>query len=339
MRKVAIIDDVLSSACLLKGFVTRLPDVETALLTDPSEALSWCIEHEPDLVLLDYLMPGMNGIEFLQCMRAVRHLQAVPVIIVTGVESKETLYQALNSGATDFLRKPVDHLELIARARNMLELRARQSQLAKANEQLTAAQEELSHRIKNLMALVQAIAWQTAQQSQDFEDFEHRFTQRLKALARSHALLVKREWHGVVLEDLVRAQLEPFVDRATDRLLVHGPALQLTPLAAQDLGLALHELATNASKYGALSVLTGKLEIGWRIDRGAAGAKQFHLTWRESGGPMVSPPAHNGFGSRVIGGTLPRTFNGKVELAYAPEGFSLELTAPMGDLIAELDPH
>jgi putative two-component system response regulator len=72
MRKVAIIDDVLSSACLLKGFITRLPEVETTLLTDPSEALSWCIEHEPDLVLLDYLMPGMNGIEFLQCMRAVR---------------------------------------------------------------------------------------------------------------------------------------------------------------------------------------------------------------------------------------------------------------------------
>jgi two-component system CheB/CheR fusion protein len=139
-----------------------------------------------------------------------------------------------------------------------------------------------------------------------------------------------------VLEDLVRAQLEPFVDRAQDRLLVHGPALLLTPLAAQDLGLALHELATNASKYGALSVLTGKIEIGWRIDQGAASAKEFHMTWRESGGPMVSPPARKGFGSRVIGETLTRTFNGKVEVAYAPEGLLLELTAPMGDLMAEL---
>jgi DNA-binding response OmpR family regulator len=183
MKKVAIIDDVPSTAVLLNGFIKRLPDVETALLTDPSEALSWCIDNEPDLVLLDYLMPGMNGAEFLQRMRAVQHLQAVPVIVVTVVESKETLYQALNSGATDFLRKPVDHVELIARVRNMLDLRARQSQLAKANEQLTAAQEELSHRIKNLMALVQAIAWQTAQQSLDFEDFEHRFQQRLEALA------------------------------------------------------------------------------------------------------------------------------------------------------------
>jgi two-component sensor histidine kinase len=86
-------------------------------------------------------------------------------------------------------------------------------------------------------------------------------------------------------------------------------------------------------------VLTGKIEIGWRIDCGAASAKRFHMTWRESGGPMVSPPARKGFGSTVIGGTLTRTFNGKVELAYAPEGLSLELTAPMGDLIAELDLH
>ena len=335
MRKVAIIDDVPTNALLLKGFLKRLADVEAVLFANPKEALDWCHEHEPDLVLLNYQMPEMNGIEFLHRMRAIERLKEVPVIVVSGEERKETLYEALNAGAIDFLRKPVDRLELIARAHNMLELRARHSQLAKANEQLTAAQEELSHRIKNLMALVQAIAWQTAQQSLDFEDFEHRFTQRLKALARSHVLLVKREWQGVVLEDLVRAQLEPFVDRATDRLLVHGPALQLTPRAAQDLGLALHELATNASKYGALSVMTGKIEIGWRIDRGAAGATQFHLTWRESGGPMVSPPAREGFGSRVIGGTLPRTFNGKVELAYAPEGLFLEMTAPMGDLIAE----
>jgi CheY-like chemotaxis protein len=125
MRKVAIIDDVLSNALLLKGFMKRLPDLEAVLLVDPTEALDWCIGHRPDLVLLDYLMPGMNGIEFLQRMRAVPHLKEVPVIVATGEESKETLYQALNSGATDLLRKPVDHVELIARARNMLELRAR----------------------------------------------------------------------------------------------------------------------------------------------------------------------------------------------------------------------
>ena len=152
MRKVAIIDDVLSNALLLKGFMKRLPDIEAVLLVDPTEALDWCIGHEPDLVLLDYLMPGMNGIEFLQRMRAVQHLKEVPVIVVTGEESKETLYQALSSGATDFLRKPVDHVELIARARNMLELRARQLALARANEHVVKLNVELADNIEKLSA-------------------------------------------------------------------------------------------------------------------------------------------------------------------------------------------
>jgi PAS domain S-box-containing protein len=192
---------------------------------------------------------------------------------------------------------------------------------------------ELSHRSKNLMAVVQAISWQTAQRSVDLEEFERLFTQRLEALARCQDLLVSRDWQWVALEDLVRAQLEPFLDNAMERLLADGPALLLMPLAAQDLGLALHELATNASKYGALSAPTGKVDISWTVTdyAGAAGAKQFRMTWRESGGPRVSRPVRQGFGSTVITATLARTFNGKAELEYRPEGVSWELTAPLGN--------
>jgi two-component sensor histidine kinase len=192
---------------------------------------------------------------------------------------------------------------------------------------------ELSHRSKNLMAVVQAISWQTAQRSLDLEEFEQLFTQRLEALARCQDLLVKRDWRWVSLEDLVRAQLEPFLDSAKERLVVHGPAVQLTPVAAQDLGLALHELGTNASKYGALSAPTGKVDIGWAVvDSGAVGAEHFHMTWSESGGPRVNQPVRKGFGSTVITRTLSRTFNGKAELEFRPEGVSWELTAPSGGL-------
>jgi two-component sensor histidine kinase len=117
---------------------------------------------------------------------------------------------------------------------------------------------------------------------------------------------------------------------------VHGPALLLKPQAAQDLGMALHELATNASKYGALSVATGTIEIAWTVDGRAAEAKRFLMTWRESGGPMVSPPLHTGFGSTVITRTLKNTFRGQAEVEYRAEGLSWELTAPMGHLVAEL---
>jgi PAS domain S-box-containing protein len=202
----------------------------------------------------------------------------------------------------------------------------------RAEEHVRVVMSELSHRTKNLMAVVQAIAWQTAQRSVGLEDFEQHFTQRLEALARSHDLLVNRNWEGVVLEDLVRAQLAPFLDSASERLAAHGPALLLMPQGAQDLGLALHELATNASKYGALSVASGKIDIGWAIDRG----NRFQMTWRETGGPAVRPPTRNGFGFTVITSTLSRAFNGEAKLGYSPEGVTWELAAPIGHVIREL---
>jgi PAS domain S-box-containing protein len=208
----------------------------------------------------------------------------------------------------------------------------------RAEEHVRFLMRELSHRTKNMMAVVQAISWQTVRKSLDLKNFEERFTQRLEALARSHDLLVKRDWHGVVLEDLVRTQLEPFVESAGERLALHGPTLLLMPQAAQDLGMALHELATNASKYGALSAPTGKIEIGWTVDGGTAKAERFVMTWRESGGPMVSPPLRTGFGSTVITRTLTTTLKGQAELEYRAEGLAWQLTAPVGRLIAEFHP-
>lgn len=136
MRKIAIVDDVLPNALLLKGYAKRLDDVEAVTFTDPIEALDWCAENIPDLVMLDYLMPEMDGTEFLNHFRNIDGLRDIPVVVITAAEQKEALYSALEAGANDFLRKPVDDLELIARANNMLQLRARQLELAEANDRL-----------------------------------------------------------------------------------------------------------------------------------------------------------------------------------------------------------
>jgi two-component system, cell cycle response regulator len=136
MRRVAIIDDMLPNALLLKGYMKRLGDIEALTFTDPSEALAHCKEAVPDLVLLDYHMPQMNGVDFLKKFRGLEHLKDIPIVMITGEEKKEALYEALAAGANDFLRKPVDDIELITRVRNLLELRARQIDLARANEQL-----------------------------------------------------------------------------------------------------------------------------------------------------------------------------------------------------------
>ncbi len=136
MKKIAIVDDVLPNALLLKGYAKRLDDVEAVTFTDPVEALSWCAENIPDLVMLDYLMPEMDGTEFLNHFRDIEGLRDIPVVVITAAEQKEALYSALEAGANDFLRKPVDDVELIARANNMLQLRERQLELAEANERL-----------------------------------------------------------------------------------------------------------------------------------------------------------------------------------------------------------
>jgi PAS domain S-box-containing protein len=206
----------------------------------------------------------------------------------------------------------------------------------RAEEHVRFLMRELSHRTKNLMAVVQAISWQTAKRSHDIEDFQQRLNARIEALGRSHNLLVERDWRGVALADLVHSQLEPFLDLASDRLTANGPALLLTPKAAQDLGLALHELATNASKFGALSVATGKIEVTWTVDRGGAGTPSFIMTWRETGGPPIGPPIRKGFGSTAITSALSSSYKGKARLDYPSEGLLWEFVAPTGQLLREL---
>ena len=156
---------------------------------------------------------------------------------------------------------------------------------------------ELSHRSKNLLAIVLAIARQTARHTDSFEDFEARFSSRIQALADAHDLLVEQQWGGGALDDLVTAQLSAF---DLDKVSRRGEPVMLRTEAVQNVALALHELATNASKYGALSVPQGRVEIEWALQAGAAGPRSLRLSWREVGGPPVAPPAERGFGCFVL---------------------------------------
>lgn len=122
-NKVLIVDDVATNVLLLRRMVERIEDTRAVTFTDAGEALAWCETNEPDLVLLDYIMPQIDGLGFLQRFRAQPHLATIPVVVVTGQEDRPSLYRALEAGANDFLTKPVDEVELLARARNMLKLR------------------------------------------------------------------------------------------------------------------------------------------------------------------------------------------------------------------------
>jgi two-component sensor histidine kinase len=156
---------------------------------------------------------------------------------------------------------------------------------------------ELSHRSKNLLAIVLAIARQTSRNTDSFEEFEQRFNARIQALADAHDLLVEQQWVGAALEDLVRAQLSVF---GTERVSYGGDKVVLRAEAAQNVALALHELATNAMKYGALSVSEGRVTIEWTPQDGGVEAHGIRLTWRETGGPPVKKPTRSGFGRMVL---------------------------------------
>ncbi|SDS45671.1 HWE histidine kinase domain-containing protein [Bradyrhizobium canariense] len=177
--------------------------------------------------------------------------------------------------------------------------------------------DELSHRTKNLLAVVMAVANQTAQHAGDVGQYQMRFSERLQALAHCHDLLVKDNWHGASLRDLVSAQMRPFGETNAGRIDAAGPPVILKPDAVQHLGLALHELATNASKHGALSGPQGEVLIRWQVGETD---NRVRIHWREQGGPPVAPPQRRGFGHVVIEQIVPRALNGSGKLDFSPAG-------------------
>jgi PAS domain S-box-containing protein len=180
---------------------------------------------------------------------------------------------------------------------------------------------EINHRAKNMLSLVHAIARQSA--ARDLPDFIGRFTERIQALAANQNLLIRNELCGVDVQDLVRAELTHFADLVGSRIAVHGPNLRLNAAAAQAIGLAMHELATNAGKYGALSTGGGHVNVCWETD-----GDTLTMSWTECGGPHVSPPERRGFGTVVTQEMVERSVDGNVDLNYAPPGLTWRLTCP-----------
>lgn len=195
-----------------------------------------------------------------------------------------------------------------------------------AEEQVRLLMRETNHRAKNLLSLVHSIARQTV--ALEPEDFVGRFTERIQALAANQDLLVQNAWQGVDADDLVCAQLAHFADLVGSRIATQGPKLRLNAAAAQGIGLALHELATNAGKYGALSTDAGRVDIGW----GAEG-DSFTISWTEREGPPVSPPKRRGFGTIVMEAMAERSVDGAVDLDYPPSGLTWRLTCPAGNAL------
>ena len=190
--------------------------------------------------------------------------------------------------------------------------------------------DELNHRVKNTLSTVQSIVWQTLRTTTDPKAIRQSIESRLFALSRSHDLLTREKWESAGLLDIAHDAMEPFgvSGGRADRIVITGENIRFPPKAALALSIAFNELATNAVKYGALSNAVGSILIGWTTETAPAG-KRLLLNWTEKGGPQVTPPAHRGFGSRVIERGLTHELEGTVHLDYRPDGLVCTIDIPL----------
>ena len=205
------------------------------------------------------------------------------------------------------------------------ELRAEITRSHVLQERQTMMLHELNHRVRNTLTTVQSLA----RQSRRTDETGERLEGRIISLSKTHDLLSRDDWAGASLRTVLENELAPFRDGRNDRFRIDGPDIDLSPRYVLALGMTLHELTTNAAKYGALSSETGCVDIVWRITMPAGHARRLAMEWRESGGPMVTDPPRRGYGTRLINGGIGHELGGKVQLDFDVAGLRCTLDVPL----------
>ena len=198
-----------------------------------------------------------------------------------------------------------------------------------SEEQQQLLLDELNHRVKNTLATVQSIAGQTLRSAKDVAGFRTAFESRLFALSKTHDLLTRNSWRDADLHAIAEQELAPYRREGGDRVSIRGPRVNLPASKVISFGLIIHELVTNAAKYGALSSPSGQVEMTWTIEPEDNGRPRLRMNWAESGGPPVEQPVHQGFGTRLIRRSVENELDGRLAVEYLPTGLSCEIRIPL----------
>jgi two-component sensor histidine kinase/CheY-like chemotaxis protein len=277
-----------------------------------------------DLILSDFSLPDFDGVEALDLARQLA--PEAPFIFVSGVVGEEFAIESLKEGATDYvLKQRLERLPSAVR-RALNEARERRDR-RRAEERMTLLVAELSHRVKNTLATVAAISRLTLRQSSSLQAFDEAFTRRLQALSTAHSLIFQANWGETDLSAVVEQALHPFRRGGEAGFRISGEPVKLSPKAALALTLMLHELATNATKYGALTTEDGQVDLHWTIT--AQEPAVLDLTWSEHGGPPVTTPTRKGFGHTLIERSVRYELDGTAKLTFPPEGMSADIHFPL----------
>lgn len=361
---ILIVDDEPKNLTVLETVLTdpryRLVRAESA-----ERALLALLADEFAVLILDVNMPVTTGFELAQMVRERRKTSQVPIIFLTAYFNEDQhVIEGYDSGAVDYLHKPINPAILRSKVSVLVELHIKQRQLEEANRTLSAEvaerrivqqqlhelnetleqrvaerteahqlaeqqirllMNEVNHRSKNLLSVVMAVAQKTVASSP--QEFMLRFSNRVQALALNHDLLVKNQWQRIGVADLVRGQLAHFGDMMDGRVTIDGPDYLFSARAAQAVGMALHELSTNAIKHGALSGEVGRIEVRWQVD-GSVPEGSFNMSWIERNGPRLTAPERRGFGTTVITRMVQMTVGGQAEVDFAEAGLVWRMSCP-----------
>jgi two-component sensor histidine kinase/CheY-like chemotaxis protein len=366
--KILIVDDDERTAMAVRTALEDLGQ-DLVVAHSGEEALHRLLFDDYALILLDVNMPGMDGYEVASFVRARKRTRHIPIVFLTALFRDDThLLQAYSAGAVDMVFKPVDPFVLRSKVAVFVDLYLKQAEIRREAElrhrlqeenfrvraeKLTAEQalrrsqehqeameraeahqhtliEELNHRVKNMLTVVNAMARQTLASNPAPQDFIEKFVRRIDALGRTHSLLSREQWATVQLCEVARESLEPFLLEDKNRMILEGPPVAFDPKTAVALGIVFHELATNAIKHGALSNRDGTVTMIWSFAENG----DIALQWQEQGGPQVSSPERGGFGSRLIRLELTHELNGEVELIYQPEGLKVLMGFPLSNSLS-----
>jgi two-component sensor histidine kinase len=258
-----------------------------------------------------------------------------PFIVLTsrGATPDERLPEIL--GNVTVLERPFHPAVLASAVRSALRARSRQREVEahlqerqRTHERQSLLIRELHHRVKNTLATVQGLLGATARSTQSIDAFYQSFSSRIVSLANTHTLLTEDYWQTASLHEILKAELSPYDNQRAQRLVLDGPTVELSADLAVPTGMAIHELTTNAAKYGALSVPQGTVEVLWDVTTSSE-QQNLRLEWLERGGPVVEKPQRKGFGSTLLQRVLATQCNAEIRFEFEPEGLRFCMDAPL----------
>lgn len=351
---ILIVDDLPEKHLTYRVALEEL-DQNIVAVGSGHEALQLLMEREFAVILLDVNMPEMSGLETAALIRQRRKSRHTPIIFVTAFVDDVQSVEGYALGAVDYIQTPIVPEILRAKVGVFVELYRIRAQLARshmlleqrvtdrtaeleqtaeqlrtevherkqAEERLTILVQELAHRVRNLLSVFQSITARTLTGGRTTSDAREVLMGRLQSLGHAHELLTEASWHGAELREVVMAEIAGF----SERVRISGPSVELSPSGVQTFALIVHELCTNAAKYGALSNAVGEVVVNWTVvSDGADGHMKF--SWKEHGGPPVKPATHEGFGLSLIS-AMASNPTAEPIIDFAPGGFACTIWVPL----------